>query len=86
MIVYVVVVDLSKPSTIIDTLNFWLGSIRDTTSSFFRKSSDIPAEDREYVRSFTTLKEHEDQSRITPVNIPTIVIGNKYDLYEGFES
>ena len=34
MIVYVVVVDLSKPSTIIDTLNFWLGSIRDTVSDF----------------------------------------------------
>jgi dynein light intermediate chain 2 len=83
-IVFVIVIDLSKPSTLMDSLQYWINAIKEVATNAER-SGDLPAEDLDYMRNLTQFPDHEDRSRLNPVNLPILVLGNKYDIYEGFD-
>ena len=75
-IVYIVVVDLSDPANLIESLEFWLKTIRNfvlififeivllmiiKSDKFFRDLKGSPTQADNYIKTMATLEEHEDK-------------------------
>lgn len=85
-IVYIVVVDLSDPANLIESLEFWLKTIRNFSDNFFRDLKGSPTKADNYIKTAATLEEHEDKNKVQPLGVQTIIVGSKYDQYEEFDS
>lgn len=75
----VVVLDLSKLSSILASLSFWLNTIRNTHPT--RSYDNLVPEDSLKSLYNTIWTSHEDRKYIDPMPIPVMVVANKYDSF-----
>jgi GTPase SAR1 family protein len=76
----VIVADLSKPSEVLRTVNYWLDAVRERVDACARELRKSDA-------GQTALKQLEarlqpSSAEVRPVGIPTIIVGSKYDKFE----
>ncbi|BBN09364.1 dynein cytoplasmic 2 light intermediate chain [Marchantia polymorpha subsp. ruderalis] len=83
--VVVVVLDLSKPSEVLDLLIFWLDKIHKRIEGFYeklkRRGSKLPQQLVEREKKLFGL-EHEDLDEVKLSGVPVIIVGTKYDCFK----
>jgi len=84
-IVYIISVDLSEPSTLMESLEYWLRKVREAADNFFKSIGASSARSDNYIKTSNTLEQHDDRGKVQPIGIPTIIIGTKYDQFEEFD-
>jgi len=70
----VIVVDLSRPVTLLDQAVFWIESLRAQVKQA-QRDFDTPLNQ-------ATWKNHPDANSVAPLPVPTILVANKYDLFQ----
>jgi dynein light intermediate chain 2 len=84
--VYVIVIDVSDPSSIIESINYWISSVKKTVDTFFAEMKNNK-EAELFVKNYQSIiDKHEDKLKINMMKIPTIVLAHKYDAYEQLEA
>lgn len=81
----VVVLDLSQPHKVIDSLLYWVQVIRNRISDIL--SHLHPKEAQKFQKRITKKwSKHEDSSRLEPLPVPVLVMASKYDIFCDQES
>eukprot|EP00026_Physarum_polycephalum_P004817 Phypoly_transcript_04841.p1 GENE.Phypoly_transcript_04841~~Phypoly_transcript_04841.p1 ORF type:complete len:668 (+),score=149.10 Phypoly_transcript_04841:23-2026(+) len=87
--VVVLVLDLSEPSTMMDTLIRWQDTIRARADDCMKtiEKSNPPLFDGLKRASMQHYPEtHADKETVKPIAVPLIIVGTKYDLFQDFEA
>jgi GTPase SAR1 family protein len=84
----VVVVDLSRPASALDSLQFWFKKIRAHVQACVDKAVKRNPEvaRRLDARAAEPWAEHADRAKVSPSRVPVLVLGAKHDLVRGWES
>ena len=79
----IICLDLSKPGNSIESLLFWLQSVREQTNQVLNELKEKnPSKLKEIVsRLQNKWAEHEDKARINISYVPIVIIGTKYDVF-----
>jgi len=84
-IVYIILVDLSEPSTLMESLEYWLRKVREAADNICKSTGTSPNRSDNYLKTAATLEQHDDRNKVQPIGVPTIIIGTKYDQFEEFD-
>ncbi|CAM9966207.1 unnamed protein product [Scytosiphon promiscuus] len=87
--VYVIVVDLSKPSSVIPYLLHWTDQIKACVKVCVRDLAKRDSSFAEALKKKTYAKlgrDHPDLRAVRPCPVPLVIIGNKYDIFKNNES
>ncbi|KRX04075.1 P-loop containing nucleoside triphosphate hydrolase [Pseudocohnilembus persalinus] len=82
----IIVVDLSKPVKIIESLQFWFDEIRKNVNQYLEKMDDQQKVSDYKYSLIQQFQEHSDRTRIDPLPLQTIVVGQKWDVFEKFDA
>lgn len=83
----VISVDMSKPSSIVDNLEFWLKTFRNRMKVCLGKltASNIPKKLKDMaVTSFGA--DHSDINKVSLSEVPILIVANKFDLFMDSET
>lgn len=78
--IIVIVLDLSKLNTFLTTLKFWISAIQQQIE-LIEKENKSKKSGAINETGETIWESHEDKKYITPLQIPVIVVANKYDKF-----
>lgn len=82
----VIVVDLSRPEEIMATVDTLIEHVRDKIDNILSTERHSFLKDRLRQSSKQRVgHQHEDVSDVTPCLIPLIIVGSKFDVYQGFQ-
>eukprot|EP00903_Cladosiphon_okamuranus_P019562 g17992.t1 len=86
---YVIVVDLSKPSSVIPHLLHWTDQIKACVKVCVRELAKRDSSFADALKKKTYAKlgrNHPDLRAVRPCPVPLVVVGNKYDIFKNNES
>jgi len=83
----IITVDLSKPSSVVEELNYWLDTLRKRVKQCVAKlaDSDVPKKCKEQVLQMFG-EEHQDVDKVNLSPIPIMIVGHKFDGFKDQES
>ncbi|CAN0399434.1 unnamed protein product, partial [Hapterophycus canaliculatus] len=82
---YVIVLDLSKPSSVIPHLLHWTDQIKACVKVCVRDLAKRDASFAEVLKKKTYAKlgrDHPDLRAVRPCPVPLVIVGNKYDIFK----
>ncbi|GBG85599.1 hypothetical protein CBR_g40327 [Chara braunii] len=87
--VVLIVVDLSKPHEVLDTLLFWLRKVRERAESCYqrllKRGSKLPEQMMARSRRQFGLS-HEDRDQVRLIGIPLVIAATKHDVFKSQEA
>lgn len=81
--VLIICLDMSQPDTALIHLNFWISKAVEAVNKSYDELSKSDPESAEQIREMAAFKweGHVDAKRVSPIAIPTIIVGTKYDVF-----
>lgn len=85
---FILTIDMSMPDTAVHHLDFWLRTIRETVNKAMEELESKSPIEASKVREQSSFKweGHTDARRVSPIGIPVIIVGTKYDVFGLIES
>ncbi|CAG0914511.1 unnamed protein product [Notodromas monacha] len=77
--------DLSQPKKLWVTTDALIKQIKAKLKAELSSNPDLAAKLDELTRSRLGLNENPDEKRMDPVEVPVVIIGGKYDIFQNFE-
>jgi dynein light intermediate chain 2 len=81
--VLIICIDMSQPDTALIHLNFWISKAVEAVNKAYEELANSDPELANGIRESAAFKweGHVDARRVTPIAIPTIIVGTKYDVF-----
>ena len=81
--ILIITIDMSKPDVALQHLDYWIRVSRETVNKAIEEleSSNPTAASKVREQSAFKFEGHSDARLITPVGIPTVIVGTKYDIF-----
>mmetsp|Transcript_30178 Transcript_30178/g.29670 ORF Transcript_30178/g.29670 Transcript_30178/m.29670 type:complete len:216 (+) Transcript_30178:7-654(+) len=82
-IVLIITIDMSQPDTALHHLNYWLRKASEDVNTVLEEidATDPSLSSEVRSRSAFQWEGHSDAKRVSPIGIPTIIVGTKYDVF-----
>lgn len=82
-IVLIITIDMSQPDTALHHLNYWLRKASEDVSKAFDEIGSTNPTLANEIRGKSAFQweGHVDAKRVSPIGIPTIIVGTKYDVF-----
>ena len=82
-IVLIITVDMSKPDTALHHLSYWINKASAAVNKALDNLSNSKPVVANSIREKSAFKweGHVDATRVSPIGIPTIIVGTKYDVF-----
>jgi len=83
----IITVDLSKPTAVIEELNYWLDTLRKRVKQCIAKlaESEVPKKCEEQVTAMFG-EEHQDVDKVNLCPVPILIVAHKFDMFKDQES